>query len=328
MEVTFMKQCHGCEGKGWVDSASVGPIICPICKGKGQVENEITITTHNNNETDSEPKSTTLYKQSTLKCLIPLRGSHQKIVNISRRAPKVERENAWAMTQSYRRRKDNNSYYVSIFTAGENAVILRNGFKTRDGFIPSVLSYKTSPEPEYPVSQDGFDMGISNYTQQFTLPHKYVAILDRIFSLKKKVHDTRGMEIWRELCKNGIFDIWEPIAPYHRLTGSFDLERGNEKKLIMEPQILLLRIFELDRSLDVKHEKTFTDLVTSSTDEAPLTLKRPLIPYDAHDKFYQDFQGKYTFVDIGNRIEETLDKKSVQYEEVVINDTSLIEIPS
>jgi hypothetical protein len=32
-----MKQCHGCEGKGWVDSAHFGPITCPICKGIGQI---------------------------------------------------------------------------------------------------------------------------------------------------------------------------------------------------------------------------------------------------------------------------------------------------
>ena len=322
-----MKQCHGCEGKGWVDSARVGPTKCPICKGKGQVENGIAFTTSKYTDV---PQPKRQNPQSALRCLIPLAGGQNKIVNISRSVPKVERENAWAMTQGYLRRKDNNKYYVSIFTAGENGVILKNGFNKRNGFIPSVLSYKTSQEPEYPVSQDGLDMGVSDYERQFTLPHKYVAILDRIFCFSKQVHDDRGMEIWGVLCKNGIFDIWEPIAPYHRLTGRFDLERGGRKtiKTIMEPQILLLRIFELDRTLDVEHRHTYTDLVRSSADETPLILKRPLIPYTLHDKFYHGFQGKYTFADTRDCIKEALDKIGAQHNEVVINDTSQIEILS
>lgn len=28
--------CHGCEGRGWVDSKVIGPTLCPICKGEGQ----------------------------------------------------------------------------------------------------------------------------------------------------------------------------------------------------------------------------------------------------------------------------------------------------
>lgn len=30
-------KCHGCDGKGWVDSKHKGPCQCPICKGVGQV---------------------------------------------------------------------------------------------------------------------------------------------------------------------------------------------------------------------------------------------------------------------------------------------------
>jgi len=28
-------KCHGCNGKGWVDSQYKGPSICPLCNGKG-----------------------------------------------------------------------------------------------------------------------------------------------------------------------------------------------------------------------------------------------------------------------------------------------------
>ncbi len=32
-----MKQCHGCGGKGWIDSKYLGPTICPLCKGSGEL---------------------------------------------------------------------------------------------------------------------------------------------------------------------------------------------------------------------------------------------------------------------------------------------------
>lgn len=37
MENNYEKQCHGCEGKGWVDSKYTGPNICPICRGSGKI---------------------------------------------------------------------------------------------------------------------------------------------------------------------------------------------------------------------------------------------------------------------------------------------------
>ena len=31
-------RCHGCNGKGWVDSTKRGPVKCIICYGTGQVK--------------------------------------------------------------------------------------------------------------------------------------------------------------------------------------------------------------------------------------------------------------------------------------------------
>jgi|GEM_PF-5407526 len=36
-----IKQCDGCDGKGWVDSKHVGPTTCPVCKGTGKENNII-----------------------------------------------------------------------------------------------------------------------------------------------------------------------------------------------------------------------------------------------------------------------------------------------
>jgi hypothetical protein len=273
---------------------------------------------------EKKPSPTKPMMQSALRCLIPLKGGQNKVIQIPQSAPKVERENAWAMTNGYHKSVD--LYHVSIFTAGENAVILKNGFADRGRFIPKVLSYKVTQENQYPVSECGLQMGVSDYDKPFLLPHKYVAILDRIFYIKKGFHDNRGMELWTNLCNNGIFDIWKPVAPFNRLIGDFDLERTGKKKIINRPQILLLRVYELDRTLTVEHRPTFTDAVTVTSNEIPLTLRRPMIPYDSNDGVFRDFRGKYTFSDIGDRIENTLEKFSALQDQVIINDTSKIEI--
>ncbi len=90
---------------------------------------------------------------------------------------------------------------------------------------------------------------------------------------------------------------------------------------------MLLRVFELDFIKDTETTKIYTDLIASSGDGTPLTLKRPVIPYDVNDQFYRDFRGKYTLVDIGDRIEEALEKCDALRDEEIVNDTSQIEIP-
>jgi hypothetical protein len=267
-----------------------------------------------------------MWRSAFMRCFIPLKGGHRRVVNLPKRTFKVERENGKAMTQGYRRRLDDSLYYVSMYTSGDNAVALNLDFDAKGLYTPKVLSYRTSQEPRYPVSRDGFDMGVSDYKQPFTLPHKYVAILNSIVYIDKEFHTERGMELWGALCNNGIFDIWEPAAPYHRLIGDFDLD--TEKQPIMKPQILLLRIFELDRALAVEHQENRTDLVVGSSHQAPLTLKGPIIPYDDGDESCHGFRGKYTLVDIGNRILKTLEDMDAPHEEVLVNDTSQIEVPT
>ncbi len=42
-------KCHGCEGRGWVDSQYKGAMLCPVCHGSGKVtdnQKEVSITSN------------------------------------------------------------------------------------------------------------------------------------------------------------------------------------------------------------------------------------------------------------------------------------------
>lgn len=95
----------------------------------------------------------------------------------------------------------------------------------------------------------------------------------------------------------------------------------------MESQILLLRVFELDRALKIE-KGTRTDSVVYDEDLHILNLKKPIIPYDKDDRFFRDFQGEFNFKDIIHLIRETMHNMGALRNEKVVNDTSQIEIPA
>lgn len=255
-------------------------------------------------------------------CHMRFRGGQVREVSLPRQTLKIERENALAMSKGYHENSD--LLYVSVYASGEDAVALRNDFDNRKGYVPKVLSYRTSQEPNYPISSVGRSMGVSDYSRPFSLPYKYVAIVDRIFFVQEDFIFNIDLhaDLWREFCKNGIFDIWEPDAPFNRWEGNFDLARSG-KKVIKSPQILLLRIFELDKPIMVKHRKTYTDTVMPGED---VYLKRPIIPFNKNDRFADGFYGTYYFADLMHLIRTTLSDLDALERETLVNDTSLINV--
>jgi len=140
-------------------------------------------------------------------------------------ALKVEKQNAKALVEGFS--KNSLLYYSSIFTAHKNAKSLHKNFRR----IPKLLTvFKGQPKKEYPLSEIGKDL----HAKDYELRKNYVAVLDKIFHIKNNI------KMWEELCSNGIFDIWEPKAPYNSLNGKDD------------PMILLLRIFEIDYDFTIR----------------------------------------------------------------------------
>jgi len=44
--------CHGCQGKGWVDSVYYGPSVCPLCKGTGVESTQVSVDSLSETKTE------------------------------------------------------------------------------------------------------------------------------------------------------------------------------------------------------------------------------------------------------------------------------------
>ncbi len=205
-------------------------------------------------------------------------------ININSHALKVEKQNAKAMIDGFR--KNNNRYYVTIFCAHKKAKSIENDFKKRPKILTATR--RSRPNKEYPLSPIGENLNANNYD----IPAKYIAVLDRIF------HIDNDIKIWEELCNNGVFDIWEPQAPFNNLDGKID------------QMILLLRIFQIDCDLTKQIERgTYFDKIT----EQNVKIVRPII----HNNEFEDIINK-----VKDAVSPYLRRRR---EELVFDTTSLTE---
>lgn len=213
---------------------------------------------------------------SSAKEEIFITSSKFKKVEINSYTLKVEKENAEAMIEGFW--KDGDKYYVTIFTAHKHAKSMENDFRLR----PKLLTVKKGkPRAEYPLSSIGRRLQSSNYIHSV----KYLAVLDTIYYIENHI------KIWNVLCSNGIFDIWEPRAPFNSLEG---------KKV---PMILLLRIFEIDTDLS---DEIIPGQYFDSIKPREVKIVKPIIPANENDPFSRDYYGKYYFEDIVNLLEEAV----------------------
>ena len=213
---------------------------------------------------------------------------------------KIEPENAWGMIEGFK--KNENYYYTSIFTSHMRAKSIQRNFRK----YPKVITLSTKPREDYPVNSFIVDKHkVDKFKYNFK--NRFVAVLDRIFHISNKY------SIWEQLSKNGIFDIWEPIAPYHSLQDKNTLQNMKE-----DPMILLLRIFEVehDFSNEIRRKSDYIDHV----DIHKLNFIRPIIPQNKNDALSSVFKGTDYFDDIIKKITES----TGIYPEIV-KETSTIE---
>lgn len=210
-------------------------------------------------------------------------------IRINSHTLKVERENFKAMIDGFW--KNGRQYYVTIFTSHKEAKSIQNDFV----HLPKVLTTKRgNPRPEYPLSETGKSLKSKEYNP----PAKYVAVLDRM------LHIENNINIWNELCQDGIFDIWQPVAPFNSLEDKQD------------PTILILRIFEMNKDFTSEIEEgTYFDKVETQE----VQIIKPIIPYNKGDIGGESFNGSYYFADIIDKVKEVT--SSYLRKEEIIFDT-------
>jgi hypothetical protein len=215
-------------------------------------------------------------------------------IRVNTHSLKVEKENFKAMIDGFW--KNGRQYYVTIFTSHKDAKSIQNNFF----HLPKVLTTKRgNPRPEYPLSE----IGKSLKSKEYNPPARYVAVLDRM------LHIENDINIWDELCQDGIFDIWQPVAPFNSLQGKQD------------PTILILRIFEANKDFSEEIEEgTYFDKVKTQE----VQIVRPIIPYGKNDIGEESFNGSYYFADIVDKVRKAT--SSYLRKEEIILDTSKIHV--
>ena len=160
---------------------------------------------------------------------------------------------------------------IAIYTSHENAVVLKDDFVNKSKLITVTKKVNSNHHPSVIGSYilDSIGCTKRKTPQKFIDENngKYVAKLARIFHLS-----TNHIKIWNEFCTNGLFNIWNPAAPYNRLnepnhqvdpfnynpnTKEYDLneEKYMHKNQLSSARILLLRIFKLNEEVSYKNDE-------------------------------------------------------------------------
>jgi hypothetical protein len=148
---------------------------------------------------------------------------------------KIDKPNAYAMIRGLQ--KDGKHIRQSIWLAVSGNV---------DDFPKLITLQKKT---KFKLSPKGKELN----AKDFIIPYKYIAKLDSEYFIKN------DPALWKTICSNGLFDIWDPSQPYRR----FNESKSPESKF----RIQLLRIYEIDHELDI---------IESSHDMNPPKLKSPI----------------------------------------------------
>ncbi len=186
-------------------------------------------------------------------------------ITINSASLKIEKVNAKAMIEGFI--KEGKRHFVSLYTAGRNSKSLERNFAE---FPKLITLQKQNPRKDYPMSSTGERLNAASYR----LPYQYIAILDTIYEI---VNDKI---LWKAVCINGLFDIWNPDAPFNSY---FDPKTREKKE---KPMILLIRFAQIgkDFSLLLDHSYTYYDRIPDGIDRE-VNLVRPILCNNDFDAY-------------------------------------------
>ena len=111
-----------------------------------------------------------------------------------------------------------NHRITAIYTSQHHAKILEDDFKNKPKLITISKSINQNHHPsdwgDFMLESVDYDHNANRISSDFINKNngKYAAELAGIFRLKSNYSN-----MWNEFCTNGLFNIWNPAAPYNRL---------------------------------------------------------------------------------------------------------------
>ena len=169
-----------------------------------------------------------------------------KEVVLDRSCFKIEKVNAKAMITGYE--KEGERTYQSIYCA------------TRGRYFPRLITLNKRPT-RFKLSAIGRTLE-SEYWP--LTEYKHIALLEKEYSIKN------DLDFWKRICNNGLFDIWEPIAPYSKFSESNMSEDSY--------RILLLRVYEIENGFnELEIEARGTRNHTITRNNLNVIIKKPVI---------------------------------------------------
>ena len=219
---------------------------------------------------------------------------------------------------------------TAMYTSHNGAVVLRDDFVNKPKLITVTKKLNANHHPSVLGRSilDSIGCTTINIPQKFIDENngKYVAKLERIFHLS-----TNDIKIWNELCTNGLFNMWNPAAPYNRLNkliyqvDPFNYNFNTKKYYVNEEEymhknqlssarILLLRIFELNDGDIYKNEDiNIRPQQFDSVKPKEVLLDNPLIDDFEFKCIYEEildtFEQLKKSIDLFNYYEDTTFKK-------------------
>ena len=178
------------------------------------------------------------------------------MTTLDKKCFKVDRPNAWAMTLGFS--KNNQQHFQSMWLS-----VTRNKF-------PMLMTYNRSKTP-FKLSNIGGRMDLENINLDF----KYIATLSNEYFVKNDI------KLWEETCSNGLFDIWNPMAPYTR----FDVCKSPPRKF----RVQLLRIYEIKdriKSAYINNASTHVDHIIGENTRR-VQIKKPVMTDDQFRQYRQ-----------------------------------------
>lgn len=231
--------------------------------------------------------------------------------NWAERANKLARRNFYPVKDAELINIWSKHKMIAIYTSDRDAHILRDNFSNK----PKLITIAKGIDPKHYPSVFGkyilediikYGKATPKVTPKEFIENnngKYVAVLAKTFNLSKN-----DIEIWNEFCTNGLFNIWNPTAPYNRLnkdeyqvdaapynleTRKYDISDKmytyKYENQLPDAKILLLRIFKLHENDIFKEEEiTINNYYYDTISPRKVRLDDPVISDYEFDCIYSE----------------------------------------